>query len=150
MIDAENKIYDTVATAVRTAYGTTYPTLTVYSDYVLSPTSFPCVTLIEADNSTYTPSQDDSLQEHHAVVMFEANVYTDKASGAKSLAKQIANTVDTTMQNMKFTRTMRMQTPNVDTTIYRITMRYEAIIEAPTVDANGNKTYQMYRSRTNQ
>ena len=145
MIDIENKVFDTVKTAVTSAFATDYPTLTMYSEYVLSPTSFPCVTLIETDNYTQRRTQTEQPLENYAEVVFEANIYTNNIEGRKSLAKAIADVVDVTMQNMMFTRTLRTQTPNVDTTIYRLTLRYRAVVSAPVEDANGNRTYTMYR-----
>lgn len=144
MIDIENIVFDTVYNALNTAYGSTYPDMTIYGEYVPAPSGFPSVQIVEADNYTYTRTQDEQLTEHNARLMYTVDVYTDNITGKKSLAKQIANTVDTEMQNMKFTRTMYSQTPNVDRTIYRITMRYEAVVAEPkTID--GNTVYQMYR-----
>ena len=84
MIDIENKVINDVFTAVRYAYSGA----SCYGEYVSVPAAFPCVTLYEADNSTYKRSQDDSLQEHHAHVMYECNVYSDKQYGKKAEAKQ--------------------------------------------------------------
>jgi hypothetical protein len=61
----------------------------------------------------------------------------------KQTAKRIADIVDTAMQNLKFTRTMSGQTPNIDRTIYRYTMRYEAIVQKGE-DIDGVITYQMF------
>ena len=85
--------------------------------------------------------------------MYECNVYSDKATGKKAEARAIAKLVDTTMQNMKFTRTFYQPLPNLDRTIFRITMRWEAIAGEPvitTTTGTGNETvttttYQMYR-----
>ena len=149
MIDIENKVINDVFTAVRS----TYTGASCYGEYVSVPAAFPCVTLYEADNSTYRPSQDTELQEHHARVMYECNVYSDKQSGKKAEARAIAKLVDTTMQDMKFTRTFYQPLPNLDRTIFRITMRWEAIAGEPvitTTTGTGNETvttttYQMYR-----
>ena len=141
MIDIENKVINDVFTAVRTAYSGA----SCYGEYVSVPAAFPCVTLYEADNTTYTLSQDDSLQEHHARVMYECNVYSDKQSGKKAQARAIAKLVDTTMQNMKFTRTYYSPLPNLDRTIFRITMRWEAIVGDPITTTQNDTTYSMYR-----
>jgi hypothetical protein len=149
MIDIENKVINDVFSAVRSAYSGA----SCYGEYVATPASFPCVTLYEADNRTYKRSQDTDLQEHQAHLMYECNVYSDKATGKKAEARAIANLVDTTMQNMKFTRTFYQPLPNLDRTIFRITMRWEAIAGEPvitTTTGTGNETvttttYQMYR-----
>ena len=149
MIDIENKVINDVFAAVRTAYSGA----SCYGEYVSVPAAFPCVTLYEADNSTYKRSQDDNLQEHHAHVMYECNVYSDKQSGKKAEARAIAKLVDTTMQGMKFTRTYYSPMPNLDRTIFRITMRWEAVVGEPittvTTGTGNNQTttttYQVYR-----
>lgn len=142
MIDIENLVCDKVFRAVNTAY----PDASCYSEYVEVPASFPCVTLYEAENRTYRPSDDNQLADHQAIVMYEANVYSDKEYGKKAEAKAIADIVDSTMQSMKFIRSMRSQIPNQDRTIYRVTMRFEAVVGEPIVTDNGTTTLQMYRS----
>lgn len=141
MIDIENHILNTVFNAVQASF----PGASCYGEYVPAPASFPCVTLYESDSQTYTPSNDEQLHEHQAIVTYECNVYSDLVSGKKAQAKAIADIVDNAMQNMKFVRTMRSQIPNMDRTIYRVTLRYEAIVGEPIDASDGNITYQMYR-----
>lgn len=142
MTDIENLVCDRVFRAVNAAY----PNAVCYSEYVEIPAAFPCVTVYEADNRTYRPSDDEQLADHQVHVMYECNVYSDKQNGKKAEAKAIADIVDSTMQSIKFTRNMRSQIPNQDRTIYRVTMRFEAVVGEPIVDANGTTTLQMYRS----
>lgn len=141
MIDIENKVLDTVFTAVRTQYASA----NCYGEYVATPAAFPCVSLYEASNTTYKPSQDEEKHEHQANLMYLCNVYSDKANGKKAEARAIAKLVDSTMQSMKFTRTFFEPLPNMDRTIYRITMRYEAVAGEPIITDQNNTTYQMYR-----
>lgn len=143
MIDIENKVLNIVFEAVRT-YDSS---VSCYGEYVSVPASFPCVQLYESDSQTYTASSDEQLHEHQAIVTYECNVYSDLVYGKKEQAKQIANIVDETMQSMKFVRTMRSQIPNQDRTIYRVTLRYEAIVGEPITESNNNITYQMYRRK---
>lgn len=141
MIDIENHILNTVFNAVQASF----PAASCYGEYVSVPASFPCVTLYESDSQTYTPSNDEQLHEHQAIVTYECNVYSDLVSGKKAQAKAIVDIVDNAMQSMKFVRTMRSQIPNMDRTIYRVTLRYEAIVGEPIDESDGNITYQMYR-----
>ena len=141
MIDIENKILDTVFTAVCT----TYATAQCYGEYVAVPAAFPCVCLYEANNTTYKKSQDTEPLEHQSNLMYECNVYSDKANGKKAEARAIADLIDKTMQGMKFTRTFYQPLPNLDRTIYRITLRWEAVAGEPITTENGNTIYQMYR-----
>lgn len=144
MIDIENIVIDTVQDAVASAFGEEYPNLAFYSEYVEIPSDFPCVTLVESDNSTYRRTQDDDLQEHNATLMYECNVYTTNMTGKKALAKQIADVVDNVMQGLKFTRITHTPMANQDRTIYRIVMRYTAVVGRP-VAVDGVETYPMYR-----
>lgn len=150
MIDVESLVFSTVADAVETAFATDYPGLVCYGEYVSAPSSFPCVCLVEDDNYRYTNSDDNQLQEHQANVLYTCNIYTNNADGKKGLAKAIAAVVDTTMAGMKFTRTMMEQLPNIDRTIYRMTMRYTAVVGEPittrTEDDVTTTTYSVYRS----
>ena len=124
MIDIENVIFTELATAIRTAYSGA----SVYGEYVEVPASFPCVTIVEADNRVMERTRDLSGIEHYAEVMYEINIYTNDANGKKSKAKAIAQIVDSVMSGRLFTRTFRGQTPNIDRTIYRITMRYKGVV----------------------
>ena len=139
MIDIENKVLDTVFAAVRNQY----TNANCYGEYVAVPAGFPCVCLYEQSNTTYRRSQDTGLQEHQSNLMYSCNVYSDKANGKKAEARAIAKLVDETMQRMKFTRTFFEPLPNLDRTVYRITMRYEAVAGEPIVTENNNITYQM-------
>ena len=141
MIDVENLVIDTISKAIgASAYSNTL----VVSDYTDTPSSFPCVSVIEADNYTYRRTQDNDLKEHHTNVMYEVNVFSNKTSGKKTECKKIMEIIDSTMQNMKFTRTVKQPIPNKDKTIFRIVARYEAVIADYFTDGN-DKVYQVYR-----
>lgn len=125
MIDAENEIFSIVATAARGAYPGIYMT----GEYVKSPPTFPCASLVEMDNSSYAKSQTSDGNENHAVVMYEVNVFSNKTVGKKSECKNIANLIDERMAALGFTRIMLNPIPNMnDSTIYRMTGRYRAVI----------------------
>ena len=125
MIDLENDIFTAVATALRTAHSGVFVT----GEYVEAPPSFPAVSIIENGNSVVQRYRTLNI-ENAVAVMYECNIYSNKASGKKSEAKAIAATLDTAFASIGFTRTMRNQVANVnDATIYRIVCRYEAIID---------------------
>ena len=140
MINVENLVIDTISKALKSS---AYSNTLVVSEYIDVPSSFPCVSVIEADNYTYRKTQDE-FNEHHINVMYEINVYSNKTKGSKSEAKAIMDIVDTTLQSNKFTRTFKNFIPNKDKTISRMVARYEAVIEkAKTV--GDNTVYQVYR-----
>lgn len=125
MIDVETEIFDTVSTSVREKYPKVYMT----GEYVKSPPSFPCVSLIEVDNQIYRNTRTTECIENHAQVLYEVNVYSNKKSGKKAECKAITALIDSKMEALGFTRTLLNPVPNEeDATIYRIVARYRAII----------------------
>ena len=143
MIDIENLIVSKVNTALATLKQT-YPNLKVVSEYVETMAKFPLVSVVQEDNYTHLATQDADLKDHAVNVMFSVNVYANDKN-KKATAKKIASAVDTEMLNNLFTRTYMGQTPNVDRTVYRITMRYTAVV-AEGVSSGNTTTYQMYRN----
>lgn len=126
MIDIENDVFDTVAKALREAHAGIFVT----GEYALTPPKLPAVSIVEADNRILERMRTLNI-ENAASVMYEVNIYSNKASGKKSEAKAIASTVDNTFASIGFTRTMRNQVPNLnDATIYRIVCRYEATVDS--------------------
>ena len=142
MIDVENIIFTRLATALRAAYSG----ISVYGEYVEVPATFPCVTIVEADNQVLKQTRDLSGVEHYVKVMYEINVYSNKGNTKKSQAKEISNMIDGMMTDLLFTRTFMGQTPNIDRTIYRITLRYEAVVREG-IEADGNTVYFMHTTR---
>lgn len=140
MIDIESVVYNTLHTAIKTEFPDCY-----ISD--LPPemdAKFPFVTIREDSNRTYRKSQDDAPTEHHAIVVYEISVYSNKQTGRKQECKAIMDVADLTMQGMKFTRIQRHELPTIDRTIMRLYARYEAVVEEPDSDGE-NLIYQMYR-----
>ena len=125
MIDIENDVFNAVATALRSAHEGVFVT----SEYVQTPPSFPAVSIIESSNRVVQRYRTLNI-ENAASVMYECNVYSNKASGKKAEAKAIAQTMDEKFAEIGFTRTLRSQITNFnDASIYRIVCRYEAIID---------------------
>ena len=125
MINLENEIFTIIAKAVRDAYPGAY----VVGEYVKSPPKFPYVSIIEGDNTMYEKTQSSGSLENHASVMYEVNIYSNKASGKKSECKVIAAIIDEQMMALGFARTMLQPIPNMDdVSVYRMVGRYSAII----------------------
>lgn len=121
MIEIENSVFNTVANALRSAYSG----ISVYGEYAESPSSFPCATLVEDDNSEIPENVTLTRQPETACsLMYTANAYSNLHTGKKAQAKAIMDVIDSCMHSMGFTRTMRNQLPNLDRTIYRVTARY--------------------------
>lgn len=126
MINVENEVFSTVATALRNEITGIF----VSGEAIAAPSSFPAVTLVEDDNSTYLRSLDSSGHENHAQIMCTVNVYSNKSSGKKSECKSIMAIIDDEMQDMGFVRigSSPAEVPNADKTIYRMVARYRATI----------------------
>ena len=125
MIDVENEIFTIISTAARAKYPKIYMT----GEYLKSPPSFPCVSLIETDNQIYRNTRDSGNIENHVQVLYEVNVYSNKTSGKKSECKAIIALIDSEMESLGFTRTLMNPVPNeADATIYRMVARYRAIV----------------------
>ena len=125
MIDIESSIFDIVSKAVRAEY----PGIYMIGEYVKSPSSFPCVSLVEMDNTVHTSTQTSSKVENHASLMYEVNVYSNKTKGKKSECKAIIALIDNEMSALGFSRMMLQPIPNMDdATIYRMVGRYRAVV----------------------
>ena len=79
MIDIESEVFNTVSEKVREQY----PEIFMTGEYVKSPSSFPCVSLIETDNQIYRNTRTSGCIENHAQVVYEVNVYSNKQRGKK-------------------------------------------------------------------
>lgn len=125
MIDVETEVFSIISTKVRAEYAGIFIT----GEYVKSPPSFPCVSLLEADNSIYRSTRTTDSMENHAELLYEVNIYSNKTKGKKAECKDIASIIDSELARLGFTRTMLNSIPNEeDATIYRMVGRYKAIV----------------------
>lgn len=125
MIDIESTVFSAAAAVLRKEYDGIF----VSGEAVSVPTVFPAVTLVERSNSVYEKMQTADRRENHAVLMYEADIYSNLASGKKQQAKEIAAKIDTVMQNLGFIRTFGQPIDNfADTSIYRYKLRYKGVV----------------------
>lgn len=125
MIDVEREIFSIIAKGLREKY----PTVYIVGEYVKSPSKFPCVSIIEMDNTAYDRTQTGGSLENHAEVMYEVNIYSNKSSGKKSECRAIASLLDNEFATLGFSRTMLQPIPNMDdATIYRMLGRYKGVV----------------------
>lgn len=140
MIDIANVILREVTEAVQAEYSNC--DVLSYNPDVIS--KFPCVTVVEKDNSTYRRSQDNTSSENHAELVYEIQAYSNNSSGKKEEAKKILALADEAMLSNNFTRTLKSELPNADRSVYRLYASYTAIASKGT-DINGNTVHQIYR-----
>lgn len=123
MIDIENQIYTKIATALRADF----EGITVSGEYVKAPPSFPFVSIVEQDNYTTRSHLDSSDNERYVTLMYEINIYSDRAGQKKAICKKIAKYIDDMMYKLNFRRTSLSPVPNLENaTIYRLVGRYSA------------------------
>ena len=125
MINVETEIFNRIAIAVRNEYPNAY----VVGEYVKAPARFPCVSIVEMDNTAYERTQTSGCLENHADISYEVNIYSNKISGKKSECKNIASLIDNEFATLGMSRTMLQPIPNIDdATIYRMTGRYRGVV----------------------
>ena len=129
MINIEEEVFGEISDKVYARFGDKYPDLFMTGEYVKSPPSFPCVSIVEMDNAVLRSSLTSTGRENHAVVMYEVNVYSNKKDGSKAECKEIIAYVDELLMELNFYRMMLEPIPNVDdATVYRMLGRYRAVI----------------------
>ena len=121
MIDIENYVF----TVVRNAVKLYDDSISLSSTYIDIPSKFPHVSIEETDNASVASFISTSDREYAANVTYTVNIYTNTAT-AKTDAKAIAVVVNEAFTNMGFVRSMKMEMPNIDRTIYRLTLRFQA------------------------
>ena len=125
MIDIETILFSEVSSEVRERY----PQIFMTGEYVKSPPSFPCVSLVEVDNTTYRKTQTTESTEGYVALTYELNVYSNKTKGKKAECKEIIGFIVELLMKRNFTRIMLEPVPNQeDATIYRMVGRYKAIV----------------------
>ena len=122
MIDIEAKVY----TPLRNALVASYPGIFVTSEPTAKEAKFPAVSIVQQDNYMSINKLDNSGAERFATVMFQIDVYSNKASGKKSQCKEIMNVIDTILFGLNFTRLSLTPIPMDGDGYYRLTARYRA------------------------
>lgn len=124
MIDCENEVYTRIARVLRDKF----PGINIAGEYVNAPSRFPHVSITQSDNSVVSEQMTGSAEM--AQVMFEINIYSNKADGRKTECKAIAKVIDDVMFKMNFKRMALTPIPNMeDATIYRIVARYRVMTD---------------------
>nr|DAH49200.1 MAG TPA: hypothetical protein [Caudoviricetes sp.] len=79
---------------------------------------------------------DSSDREKFSTLMYEVNVYSDKAGSKKSVCREIMGVIDEMLYKRNFTRISLSPVPNMENgTIYRLVARYRA-------ETDGGKIYR--------
>lgn len=121
MIDIENLVYTRIRNAIK-AYN---PNISVSGNYNDVPSNIPHVSIEETDNASVASTLSTSDRERAANLTYTVNIYTNTAT-AKTDAKAIAAVVNDAFTNIGFVRSMKQEMPNIDRTIYRLILRFQA------------------------
>lgn len=124
MIDISNQIF----TVMANRFDKVSPEGSRYSEPVDAPARFPCMTVVEVNNSTYERSLDASHKENHAVVVYQVDIYSNLTAGAKSECRNIMAMIDKEFLLLNFTRLSYSFVKNADKKITRMTARYRAVV----------------------
>lgn len=127
MIDVENKVFNNVATALRTEFLTSYPNLKIYGEYVHLDEKFPCVIILETRNEVHEESSSLQRRENHADIEYSIAIYTNDKD-KKQTAKKIAAKVDDIMSGMGFTRSTSSPEPAYERTVYLKRLSYFGVV----------------------
>lgn len=115
-------------TAVATALRTQFSGIKTSSTTIYNPSEFPFVCFEEADNFTYTPGIDSGKTENFAEVMYEVNVYSNKAAGPMTECRSILSAIDSMLEDYGFVRTSVTQMPVEKPMTARLVARYSAVV----------------------
>lgn len=124
MIDIENAVFSLVAGAVEKEF----PGARCVSEIPDAPAAFPTVSVRETDNAVYRKTLDGDQTEHHALVLFDIDVFSNREAGAKQQCRDILRLVDRLMMKLGFTRTAYGFTRNADSRVARATARYQGVV----------------------
>ncbi|MBR1750441.1 MAG: hypothetical protein IJ740_06080 [Ruminococcus sp.] len=123
MIDIENRIIDTLIDKLRAEFGDIY----VYGEVPELAAGYPCVTVMEMNNSIAAHHIDSGGYENAVDLMYEVTVYSDLTRGKKEQAKKIRSFISDVLTQMGFVRTLSQPVPDLnDAAVYRIVSRFEA------------------------
>lgn len=122
MIEIEAKVYTTLRNALVVAY----PNIFVTSEPTATQAKFPAVSIVQQDNYMSINKLDNSGAERFATVMYQIDVYSNKANGKKSQCKEIMGAIDTILFGLNFTRLSLTPIPMENDGYYRLTARYRA------------------------
>lgn len=125
MIQPENYIFDIISKTLKAAHNGIF----VSGEYVNIPASFPAVTVIESDNRVYERMRTTTI-ENAVSLMYECNIYANRAGYKKQDANAILQTLSDTFERIGFTRTFCNPIANLqDATIYRIVVRFQGVCD---------------------
>ena len=124
MIDIESKIFTIVYNAVQAYNSSIYVT----SEYAIAPPSFPAVYVEQIDSYDPPEFRISTHEELYAAVVFDVEVYSNKANGKKAEAKSIFTVIDNALRGAGLRRTTSNYVDLTDNRNSSVSNRNQAII----------------------
>lgn len=131
MLDFENEVFSRTKARVLASD----PTVTMKGEPEDRPASFPFVSLVCLNSTTYRPTATFDQSLNHVSDVYEIQVYTNGMEGRRAKAKTIMNAAldflcgDEAMQGLGFLLSYNQPVPNAaDSSIHRRVARVEGII----------------------
>ena len=140
MTDIETQVIDAITRLI----ADTDSSAVVDDRYNPVPAKFPHISVYQISSINPSQYQDDQNRELYTSVQFEVQVETNDRY-KKTSAKYFASIIDDEMQSLGFIRTFSSPVPNVDRTIYRIVLRYSAVVMNPTYGGTENQINLYHR-----
>lgn len=100
MKSPENELFTEIATMLREKYADIYVT----GDSTAAPSRFPCVFFEQTDRYTVQESMDTSDEERSAILLYRADIFSNKASGRKTQTVEIENAIWELLYRHNFTQ----------------------------------------------
>lgn len=125
MINIEPQIFNLLYDAIIAEF----PTCDVKSELDLEPSKSPAVMIEEINNTSNQQTATTGENENHAIVDYEVNVFSSKATGRKTEAKAILGLIDSVLLRYNFQRLSTTPASLSDSTRYRLVARYTAVVD---------------------
>ena len=122
MIDIHNQVYTRLFDCLSDV-------CVVESEYTVTPSKYPCVTVDESSNRDVTWTFDSSEKKKFARVVYTIQIFSNKEGGRKQEARKIFGMVGDLMWDMGFSQTAFATRPQVyNSSTYCIAAQYTAIV----------------------
>ena len=148
MIDVENLVLDTVINGVHTVHAD----LDVSKGFIEETAIYPCIVVREVNNVPLKRTNTESCAENYTTLIYQVDVYSDKAGEQRSECRSLLSLVDEYMVGMGFYRTYMSEALNIKRSVFRQYTRYSVIVDkgVTTVTGEGNDqvtttTFHTYR-----
>lgn len=123
MIDKEKEIFNAVASKLRDKYSTIY---VVGDELVNVPKTFPAVVIRKSSSSINKKFSTFDCVENVVREVYYCTIYSNLEKGKTAQCKEIAQTINEIMNELRYSRIYEEQLFNADPSIGRRVLKYSA------------------------